>query len=110
MRNFVLAILIAVLITYSFGLVASEWFEFNIHVDDHILDSMESVAGITIIGAIMAVIGVIVAVSVFGALFIGLIAGVAALLVAGLSVFWPMLLVIAVIVWLVKDKRNTSYE
>ena len=26
MRNFVLAILIAVLITYSFGLVASEWF------------------------------------------------------------------------------------
>lgn len=110
MRNFVLAILIAVLITYSFGLVASEWFEFNFHFDDHVLDSMESVAGITIIGAIMAVIGVVVAVSVFGALFIGLIAGVVALIVAGLSVFWPMLLVIAVIIWLVKDKRKASYE
>ena len=110
MRNFVLAILIAVLITYSFGLVASEWFDFNIHIDDHIFDSMQAVAGITFIGAIMAVIGVIVAVSVFGALFIGLIVGAVALLVAGLSVFWPMLLVIAIIVWLVKDKRKASYE
>ena len=110
MRNFVLAILIAVLITYSFGLVASEWFNFNIQFDNHILNSMESVAGITILGAIMAVIGVIVAISVFGALFIGLVAGVIALLVAGLTVFWPMLLVIAVIMWLVKDKRKTSYE
>lgn len=109
MRNFALAILIAVLITYSFGLVASEWFEFNVHFDDHTLDSMESVAGLTVIGAIMAVIGVIVAVSVFGALFIGLIAGAIALLVVGLSVFWPMLLVIAVIIWLVKDKRRANY-
>ncbi len=109
MRNFVLAILIAVLISYSFGLVASEWFDFNFHFDDHIFDSMESVAGITIIGALMAVVGVIVAVSVFGALVIGLFAATIALIVAGLSVFWPMLLVIAVIIWLVKDKRRPSY-
>ena len=106
MRNFVLAILIAVLITYSFGLVASEWFAFNIIFDDHMLDSMESVAGLTILGAIMAIIGVVVAVSLFGALFIGLIAAFFAILVAGISVFWPMLLVIAVIIWLVKDKNR----
>ncbi|GAB5379986.1 MAG: hypothetical protein Alis3KO_15300 [Aliiglaciecola sp.] len=109
MKNFVLAILIAVLITYSCGLIANHWFDFAIHFDDHLLGPLESVAGITLVGAIMAVIGVIVAVSIFGALMIGLVVGVLALIFAGLSVFWPMLLVIGFIIWLVRDKRQPRY-
>jgi len=109
MKNFILAILIAVLITYSCGIVINEWYDFTVHFDDHLFGPMESVAGITVIGAIMAVIGVIVAVSIFGALIIGLIAGVIGLMFAGIAVFWPMLLVIAFIVWLVKDKRQVIH-
>ncbi len=109
MKNFILAILIAVLITYSCGIVINEWYDFTIHFDEHLFGPMESVAGITVIGAIMAVIGVIVAVSIFGALIIALIAGVIGLMFAGIAVFWPMLLVIAFIIWLVKDKRRVTH-
>lgn len=108
MKNFILAILIAVLITYSCGIIINEWYDFTIHFDEHLFGPMESVAGITAIGAIMAVIGVIVAVSVFGALIVGLIAGVLALMFAGIAMFWPMILVIVFIVWLVKDKRQVT--
>ncbi|GAA0853890.1 hypothetical protein [Aliiglaciecola litoralis] len=109
MKNFILAVLIAVLITYSCGIIANEWFDFTIHFDDHMLGPMESIAGITIIGAVMAVIGAIVAVSVFGALIVGLFAGALALVFAGVAMFWPMLLVIAFIIWLVKDKPKAQY-
>lgn len=109
MKNFVLAILIAVLIAYSFGLVADEWFNLSIHLDDHALGPIESLAGITLVGVIMAIVGVVVAVSIFGALALGLIAAIIAIVVAGLSVFWPMILVVAFIIWLVKDKRPAQY-
>lgn len=109
MKNFVLAILIAVLITYTFGLVASEWFDFSISLDNHMYGPMESIVGISVIGALMAIVGVIVAVSIFGAVLIAIVAVVVGLLIAGLSVFWPMLLVIGVIVWLVRDKRRPEY-
>lgn len=110
MKNFILAVLIAILITYSCGIIANEWFDFTVHFDEHMFGPMESIAGITVIGALMAIVGVIVAVSIFGALMLALFAGVLGLLFAGVTVFWPMLLVIAFIIWLVKDKRKTQYQ
>ncbi len=109
MKNFVLAVLIGVLITYSFGLVAHEWFDFSIRLDDHMLGPFESIVGITVVGVVMAIVGVVVAISVFGALAIGIVAALAALVVAGLSVFWPMILVVAFIIWLVKDKKPSTH-
>ena len=109
MKNLILAILIAVLITYSCGIIVSEWFDFSIHLDQQILGPMESIVGVTAIGAVMAVVGVIVAISVFGAIALGLFIALIAMLFAGLTVFWPMLLVIAFIVWLVRDKRQPQY-
>jgi hypothetical protein len=109
MKNFILAILIAILITYSFGIIANEWFDFNLQIDEHMFGPIESVAVLSVIGAIMAVVGVVVAVSVFGALLVGLMAGIFALVFAGIAMFWPMLLVIAIIIWLVKDNRTSQY-
>ncbi|GAA6184903.1 MULTISPECIES: hypothetical protein [Alteromonadaceae] len=109
MKNLILAILIAVLITYSCGILVSEWFDFSIHLDEHIFGPMESVVGVTAIGAVMAIVGVIVAISVFGAIALALFVAFVAMLLAGVTVFWPMLLVIAFIIWLVKDKRPTQY-
>ncbi|MFA3792811.1 hypothetical protein AB6T38_17015 [Aliiglaciecola sp. SL4] len=109
MKNFILAVLIAILITYSCGIVANEWFNFSIHFDEHIFGPMESVVGVTVIGAVMAIVGVVVAISVFGALALALFVAFVAMLFAGVTMFWPMLLVIAFIFWLVKDKRQTQY-
>ena len=37
MRNFVIAILVAILITYSFGHVATERFDIRISIDEEVL-------------------------------------------------------------------------
>lgn len=109
MRNFILAVLIAILITYSFGFVASEWFDMSIHLGDLSLSPYESVAGITLVGVAMTIVGVLIAVSLVGALMIAIVAAAIGLLVAGLSAFWPMILILVVVVWLVKDKRQARY-
>lgn len=109
MKNFVLAVLIAILITYSFGHVAAEWFDIRISIDEEVLTPFAAMAGMTIAGIVMVVIGVVIALSVFGALFFAVMAVFIGLLFAGLSVFWPMFIVIALVVWLVKDKRPAQY-
>jgi hypothetical protein len=105
MKNLIIAILIAILITYSGGQIFSEWFDVSIRMDDHLLTPMESFAGFTIAGVVMAIVGFIVALSVFGVVVFAVFAVLAGIVIAGLSAFWPMLLVLAFIIWLVKDKK-----
>lgn len=106
MKNLMIAILIAILITYSGGQIFSEWFDVSIRMDDHLLTPMESFAGFTIAGVVMVIVGFIIALSVFGVLVFAVFAVFAGILIAGLSAFWPMLLVLAFIIWLVKDKKT----
>lgn len=105
MKNLIIAILIAILLTYSGGQIFSEWFDVSIRMDEHILTPMESFAGFTIAGVIMVVIGFIIALSLFGVLAFAFFAVFAGILIAGLSAFWPMILMLAFIIWLVKDKK-----
>lgn len=109
MKNFVIAILIAILITYSFGHVAAEWFDIRISIDEEVLTPFAAMAGVTIAGIVLVVVGVIVALSVVGTVFFAFFAVLVGLVFAGLSVFWPMLLVVGLVIWLVKDKRPTHY-
>lgn len=109
MKNFVIAILLAVLITYSFGHVAAEWFDISIVIDEEVMTPIAAMTGLTIVGIIMVIVGVVVALSVFGIIFFTVLAVFAGLLFAGLSVFWPMLLIVAVVLWLIKDKRQSHY-
>lgn len=109
MKNLVIAILIAILITYTFGHVAAEWFDISIQIDEEVLTPVAAMAGLTIAGIVLVVVGVVVALSVFGAIFFAVMAVFIGLLFAGLSVFWPMFIVIALVVWLVRDKRPAHY-
>ncbi|MCC2618237.1 hypothetical protein LJ739_18415 [Aestuariibacter halophilus] len=104
MRTFAIVVLLALLLSYSFGFIAAEGFDIGINVDDHTLTPFESVVGVTLAGVIMAVVGFVIALSVVGAIVLAIGAVMVGLLVAGLSVFWPMLLLLAIIVWLVKRK------
>jgi hypothetical protein len=107
MKNLLIAILIAILLTYCGGQIVSEWFDVSIRMDEHLLTPLESFAGFTLAGVILVIVGFIVAVSVFGVLAFTVFAVFAGILIAGLSAFWPMLLVLAFIIWLVKDKKAT---
>lgn len=106
-KNLVLAILIAFLLTYSMGHMASEWFDIRIHLDNELIEPITTMAAITVIGMLLVVIGFILAVSVFGVLVFAFIAVFAGLIIAGLSAFWPTLLIVAALIWLVKDKPVT---
>ena len=110
MKNFVIAVLIAILLTYTCGHLFTEWFDFDIVLDDHYLSPFEAIAGITIVGAVLVIVGFVIAFSVFGVLFFAAAAVFIGLLVAGLSVFWPMILLLLLVVWLVKDKKPAHYH
>lgn len=104
MKNLLIAILIAILISYSFGHLVDAWFDLSIRMDDELLSPLEAITGITVIGVILAVIGFVVAISVLGAVFFSVFVVLAGLFMVGLSVFWPMILVLLIVVWLVKDR------
>jgi hypothetical protein len=50
-----------------------------------------------------------VAISLFGAILLGLLAAVVGLFIAGISVFWPAILFALVIFLLVKDRKQVAY-
>ena len=105
MKNAFLAIIIAILLTYAFGSLFSDWWGIHLMMGDEMLSPFENFAAASAVGVVFVIIGVIVAFSLFGALAIAAVAGVAALLVAGVATFWPFLLV-ALAVWLVlRTKR-----
>lgn len=105
MKNLLIAILLAILITYSLGHLADNWLDLSIRMDDELLSPLEAITGITIVGVVLAIVGFVVAVSVLGAVFFAFFAVFVGLLVVGVSVFWPMILVCLIVVWLVKDKQ-----
>ena len=107
LKNVVLAILVALLLTYSMGHVASEWFDIRIHLDNELIEPITTMAGITVIGVLLIMIGFILAVSVFGVLIFAFIAVFAGLIIAGIGAVWPTLLLFLAIIWLVKDKPVT---
>lgn len=105
MKNLVIAVLLAVLITYSCGQIFTDWLDVSIRMDDELLSPFESIAGITLAGVVMALIGFVVAVSLVGVVVFATVAVFVGLLVVGLTAFWPMILLLAIVIWLVRDKR-----
>lgn len=109
MKNFVIAVLIAILITYTCGHIFDEWFDISIRMDDELLSPFAAMAGMTLAGVILVVVGFVIAFSVFGVLLFVAMAVFVGLLIAGLSVFWPMIVLLLLVAWLVKDKKPAHY-
>ena len=107
LKNLVLAILIAFLLTYSMGHLAAEWFDIRIHLDNVLIEPLTTIATITVIGVLLVMVGFVLAVSVIWVLIFAFVAVFIGLIVAGLSAFWPALLIIVAVIYLVKDKPVT---
>lgn len=105
MKNAALAIVIAVLLTYAFGNLFSDWWGIHLMMGDEMLTPFENFAAASAVGIVFVIIGIIVAFSLFGALALAAVAGIAALLVAGVAAFWPILLV-GLVVWLVSRSKK----
>jgi len=108
-RNIILAVLIAIVLTYSFGHIATQWLDLHLSFVDHNFEPITSILLLTGIVAILVVVGFVIAFSIFAAIAFVIIAAGIGLFVAGLSVFWPVILFTVVIFLLVRDKQSPAY-
>lgn len=108
-KNIILAVLIAIVLTYSFGHLATQWLDLHLMFADYDVEPITSILALTGVVAILVVVGFIIAFSIFAAIAFALIAAGIGIFVAGLSVFWPIILFTLVIFLLVKDKQTPAY-
>ncbi len=106
MKNFLIAVIIAITLAYCLGDVANDWWGINIVFADELLSPFESALAVAAIGVVFVVIGFIIAVSVIGAIVIGLGAAAIALVAMGVGAFWPVLLIAAIIYFLCRDNTR----
>jgi hypothetical protein len=108
-KNIILAVLIAIGLTYSLGHLATQWLDLHLSIAEHDFEPITSILVLTGIVAILVVVGFVIAFSIFAAIAFVLIAAGVGLFVAGLSVFWPVILFTLVIFLLVRDKQTPAY-
>lgn len=106
MKNFFLAVAIALLLASGLGAAIWEWMDINIYFSDELLSPFDNLMLFLALAVLFVIVGFIIAISMFGAVVIGLVAAAAALVTLGLSVFWPVLVVVAAIgIWRHHQKR-----
>ena len=108
-KNIMLAVLIAMVLTYSLGHLVTQWLDLHISLAQHNIEPITSIVALTGVVAILVVVGFIIAFSLFAAIAFAIIAAGMGLFVAGLSVFWPVILFTLVIFLLVRDKQISAY-
>jgi hypothetical protein len=104
-----LAVLIAMVLTYSLGHLVTQWLDLHISLAQHNIEPITSIVALTDVVAILVVVGFIIAFSLFAAIAFAIIAAGMGLFVAGLSVFWPVILFTLVIFLLVRDKQISAH-
>lgn len=108
-KNIILAVLIAIVLTYSLGQLSTQWLDLHLSFDGYDFEPITSILVVTAVVAILVVVGFIIAFSIFAAIALALFAAGIGLFVAGLSVFWPVILFTLVIFLLVRDKQTPAY-
>jgi hypothetical protein len=109
LRNIILALLIAIVLTYSLGHLATQYLDLHLSFAEHTLEPITSILVLTGIVAMLVLVGFIIAFSIFAAMAFALIAVGIGLFVAGFSIFWPVILFSVVIFLLVRDKQTPAY-
>lgn len=105
MKNFLIAMVLAIILVNCLGSVVNDWFGMHIMISDELLSPWENLAALSVIGVLLAVVGFVVAVSVLGTILLAVGAVFLALLVAGIGAFWPIV-VLAILIYAFKGKSK----
>jgi hypothetical protein len=109
MKNFLIALVIAIILVNCLGSLVDSWLGMHLVMSDGLLSSWENVAVLSLVGVVLAIVGFVVAVSVVGTILLALGAGFLALLVVGVSAFWPIIL-IAIALYALKNRNSAAYK
>ncbi|MDN4504320.1 hypothetical protein QX776_18065 [Alteromonadaceae bacterium BrNp21-10] len=107
-KNLVIAILIALLISYCFDEVLFNWFDIHIAMGEEELSGITTFAALGIGAIILVVVGFFLAMSLIGVLLFVAFIVIASVLVAGIATLWPVILMLAILVWLVRDNKQAN--
>ncbi|CAB9495337.1 hypothetical protein [Alteromonas macleodii] len=109
MKNFLIALVIAIVLVNCLGNLVDSWLGMHLVMSDELLSPWENVAVLSLIGVALAVVGFVVAISVMGTILLALGAGFLALLVLGVSAFWPIIL-IGIALYVLKNRNSAAYK
>ncbi|GEA08028.1 hypothetical protein KUL42_27890 [Alteromonas sp. KUL42] len=109
MKNFLLAVVIAIIVVNCMGTLVDDWLGMHLVMSDELLSPWENVAVLTLIGVVLAIVGFVVAVSVLGTILLALGAGFLALLAVGVSAFWPIILIV-IALYALKNRSSVRYK
>lgn len=109
-KNIILAVLIAIVLSVCALAMAAEWLDVRVQIAEHWVEPFMTMLVLSIVVGVLVIVGFAVALSVFGALLFALCAGLIGLFVAGISVFWPVLLFAIIVYYLVRDKDSRARQ
>ncbi|WP_334060342.1 hypothetical protein [Alteromonas sp. S005] len=109
MKNFLIALVIAIILVNCLGSLVDSWLGMHLVMSDELLSPWENVAVLSLIGVALAIVGFVVAISVMGTILLALGAGFLALLVLGVSAFWPIIL-IGIALYALKNRKSAAYR
>jgi hypothetical protein len=108
-KNIILAVLIAIVLTYSLGQLSTQWLDLHLSFDGYDFEPITSILVVTGLVALLVIVGFIIAFSIFAALAFVLVTAGIGLFVLGVSAFWPVVLFGLVIFLLVRDKQRPAH-
>jgi hypothetical protein len=108
MKNFLLSLVIAIVLMNCLGSVVEDALGMHLVMSDELLSPWENIAVFSVVGIVLAIVGFVVALSVVGTVVLALGAVLFALLLAGVSAFWPII-VIAIALYALKKRNTASY-
>lgn len=103
------ALLLAVLMVYGIAAVSAEWLDVIVEIDGQVLEPVMSFLAICFVVAICVAIGFFVTVSLVGVVVFAIAAAILGVVFAGISVFWPVLLVLFVIYLFTRSSGKTRH-
>ena len=109
MTKIFVALLLAVLMIYGIAAASSEWLHVNVEIDGYILEPMMSFLAVCFIVAICVAIGFFITVSVVGVVVFAIVAALIGVVFAGISVLWPVLLILFVIYVLARSSKQSEH-
>lgn len=107
-KSFCFAILATLFLTYVLGISLFELLDVDIYMGEQVVEPLKAISISALVAVLLVLAALAIAMSVFGSLiFVAiLVLGGGAMLLIG--IFWPILLVAAVI-WLVSSEKKVSH-
>ncbi|MFC6440629.1 hypothetical protein [Bowmanella sp. JS7-9] len=108
MKKILIAVLLAFVFVYCFESIVDTLFGLQIIVADTTLSGLGELGALALVAILLVLIGLFVAVSVAGVVLFVMAMVFGAIMLAGIATFWPVILVLMLVVLLAKDRRKHS--